>query len=339
MKQITAQPAVQKKSKLLEQNIQQYMTEAADVIKKYDFSFTTNFTAPTCAVNYTCQTQDMCNAYNPYGQPGAYFQFLHSLNDKILCGKHGTSEIYVYHAANNNRIGMLNSTSYHLCGILTANGNIVCSLVDNSVVVMTLAGAVVVTSAVTSPRGLHLAANDVIFLAAGNALLKSVDDGCTWKEVFKAADDKDQFWQVVQVKPFMIGVNKDDLQERYWILESTDGVYRLCEYSWSDNHQQVKKREIDSPTGSFSEHSQLEYDGDDSVFVSSFNTSAVQMYSVRKLAYKCNLPISIGYAMGITYDKEKALLFAGNAQSAQVYGITVGYPAKGCTVFNTKFTI
>ena len=140
-----------------------------------------------------------------------------------------------------------------------------CALTDNTLVIISMAGAVVMRPTMTSPRGLFIRKNGDILLAADKGLYKSTDDCCTWKEIMKSLDDNTQLNQVVQVKR-----PQAESGDTYWVTETVNKVWRLSEYQVDSNHK-VTRRDIDTTNGRIMLHSRLVYDGYDNVMMSDHN--------------------------------------------------------------------
>jgi hypothetical protein len=322
VKQINAQPALQKNSMILQKNNQQYVTESADIIKKYEFSFVTSFTAPVVSLTDTCSTPDL---------RGTQTQFLSKSGNKIVCGTYNTNQIRIYDATSKTRLAALSTSANHVCGVVATNGNIVCSLADNNVEIMMQNGTVILKSPMTSPRGMFLTADGDIIMAAGSSILKSVDDGCTWKEKLQSPEPNTQLWNVV--------LTKHEDRESYWVLEVVNNVWQLSEY-FVDISGQVTRRLVDATAGRFTQHGRLAYDGEDSVYITDYSNHCVHVYSVSKSVYRCKLAITTTYAMSIFYDRETALLFVDQShQKACVDVYKFAQPSKGRSEYNIKMKL
>jgi hypothetical protein len=322
VKQISSQPAMQKNNKILLKDNQQYITESADVIKKYEFSFATSLAAPVVSLADTCSTPEIVQTY---------IQFLSTSENKIVCGTHNTNQIRIYDATSKAQLNLLSTPANHVYGVVATNGNIVCSLTDNNVAIMMQNGTVILNSPMTSPRGMFLTADGDIIMAAGSSIFKSVDDGCTWKEVLQSPDPNTQLWYVV--------LAKHEDRESYWVLEVANEVWQLSEYS-VDVNRQVTMRVVDATAGRFTQHCRLAYDGEDSLYVTDFTKQCIHMYSVGGSVYRCQLGIPVNNLMGIVYDKEKALLLVDQSnQKGCVEAYKFEQPRKGRSEYDIKMKL
>lgn len=322
VKQIIAQPAAQKSSKVLKKNNQQYITDSADVVKKYEFSFVTNLIEPVVSLADRYGTPDLRRSL---------CHFLATSENKIVCGQYNTNQICIYDATNKTRLAVLSTSANHVCGVVATNGNILCSLADNNVEIMMQNGTVILNSPMTSPRGMFLTADGDIIMAAGSSILKSVDDGCTWKEVLQSPDPNTQLWYVV--------LAKHEDRESYWVLEVANEVWQLSEY-FVDISRKVTRRVVDASAGRFTQLGRLAYDGDDCVYSTDYNNNCVHVYSVRKSVYRCKLAIALTYPVGIVYDREKAVLLVDQSnQKRCVEAYKFKQPRKGRSEYDIKMKL
>ena len=170
-RQVLKEPLTARKSKMLLRSNQQNISEASDVVKKYEFSYATNFTSPTLT--------NIIN-YNVPDIGGGHIQFISSDENKFLCGRYGTNIVYVYNTINQSRLAYINAPANVMSGAITSNCNILCSLADNTLAIISMAGAVVMRPTMTSPRGLFIREDGDILLAADKSLYMSTDDGFPW---------------------------------------------------------------------------------------------------------------------------------------------------------------
>ena len=325
VKQVTREPPIAKKSKLIVQNNDQKITEAADIVKKYEFSNAKNFTKPTIT--------NIIN-YNVPDIGGNYIQFISISDNKFVCGKLSTNIIYVYNIINQNRLVYISAPANVMDGVMTSNDNILCSMADNTLAIFAMAGAIVMRPTMMSPRGLFIREDGDILLAADKSLYKSTDDGCTWKEIMKSPDDNTQLYYVVQVT-----CPQAESVDTYWVTETVNNMWRLSEYQ-VDSNQKVTRRDIDTTNGRVTQYSRLAYDGEDNVMMSDFSNHAVHMYSVFEAQYKCQLAINyLNYPVGIAYDLEKDHLCVGLYNYNRIDAYKFSKPIKGRTEFEIKVKI
>ena len=64
---------------------------------------------------------------------------------------------------------------------MTSNNNILCFIVNNTLAIISMAGADVMRPTMISARGLFIRKDGDILLAAHKNRYRSIDDGCTWK--------------------------------------------------------------------------------------------------------------------------------------------------------------
>ena len=191
-------------------------------MKKYEFSYATSFKNPTLT--------NIIN-YNVPDIGGTFIQLISIDDNKFLGGRCNTNIVYVYNSINQNLLAYITAPANVMSGMISSNGNILCSMSNNTLAIISMAGAVVMRPTMMSPRGLFIREDGDILLAADKSLYKSTDDGCTWKEIMKSPDDNTQLYYVIQVKR-----SQFESGDIYWVTETVNNVWRLSEYLFDNNH-------------------------------------------------------------------------------------------------------
>jgi hypothetical protein len=210
-----------------------------------------------------------------------------SSEGQLLAYVLGSCEIHVYEADGSAKSTISLPWLGEMCdAAFTSNGNIVCTLYDGEVVVMSKSGAITSSVQLSDPRCLSVCSDGTIYVADRRAgVYQSTNDGKKFRHVFRSHDNGD-FWQVIRV-------SSTPQSHTFWALKVFDGdsmrlmVYTVNKHRSEDN---VQGRNIALPPHVDLRNAAMVLDSKRNlVYITDRHNRAVHALSVASERYVCQL--------------------------------------------------
>jgi hypothetical protein len=211
-----------------------------------------------------------------------------SSEGKILAYVWGSCDIHVYEADGSAKktISLPRDSSVLCDAAFTSNGNIVCSLYDDKVVVMSKSGELISAVRVSDGRHLSVCSDGTIYVADRlTGVHQSTNGGKHFSREF-TSHDKSSFWRVIRVSSTL----QSDI---FWALKVLDDdnmrlmVYTVNKHRFVDNAQ---GRDIALPPHVDLRGGVMAFDSKRNlIYITDRRNRAVHAWSVTSEQYECQL--------------------------------------------------
>ena len=204
--------------------------------------------------------------------------------NKILIGELYCTELFLYDV-NGKFLSTLKLGARVFDATFTPNGNIICSKMHNSeVIVMSEDGEIVHSKHLQSPRCISVSADGIVFVTdAGIGVFQSRDNGCTWSCVFNVTTSSWNCWQTIKIR--------NDQGEAHWLLEVQDEVYRIRERTKCGDQIIIRSLAMKIPNGTDVSKTctRMVYNDDRSILLLDTKNSSVHSFSVNNCQHEKQL--------------------------------------------------